>query len=337
MSIVLVGLNHKTAPVEVPRANARGAHWVKPKLVAEIAYGEFTSEGILRHPSFLGLREDKPAVEVVAEAPQPLPETEGDDVKISNPGRLVYPEARITKLELADYYRAVAPAMLPWAANRPLTLIRCPQGRAKKCFFQKHDAGTFGEAVHRIAIEEKKGEIEDYLYIVDQAGLITCVQMGVIEFHGWGSRIDPLERPDRLVFDLDPDEGLGFEPVRKAAKDLRRYLADIGLTTFPMLTGGKGVHVIVPLKPKADWGQVKDFAQRFAVALATAEPGRLTANLAKSCRKGRLPGWSAGSQCRRNIQYFRATNRSGGTWRWHGGGGIAARPWPGRWCRRCRG
>ena len=173
-------------------------------------------------------------------------------------------------------------------ANRPLTLIRCPQGRAKKCFYQKHDAGTFGEAVHRIPIEEKKGEIEDYLYIVDQPGLITCVQMGVIEFHGWGSRIDPLERPDRLVFDLDPDEGLGFDPVRKAAKDLRRYLADIGLITFPMLTGGKGVHVIVPLRPKADWNQVKDFAHRFAVALATAEPERFTANLAKSSRKGRI-------------------------------------------------
>ena len=281
-------LETKKPPAEVPRADARGAHWVRPKLVAEIAFSEFTSEGILRHPSFLGLRGDKPAREVVAERPQEIPDSEGDDVRISNPGRLVFPEAGITKGEFADYVRAVAPLMLPWSAHRPLTLVRCPGGRGKKCFFQKHDAGTFGDKVHRIPITEKKGEVEDYLWIDDQAGLITLVQMGVIEIHGWGSRIEDVEKPDRLVFDIDPDEGLGFDKVRKAARDLRRYLADIGLTTFPMLTGGKGVHVIVPLRPRAKWPAVKDFAQRFAVALATAEPDRFTANLAKSSRKGRM-------------------------------------------------
>jgi bifunctional non-homologous end joining protein LigD len=281
-------LDTKKAPAEVPRADARGAHWIRPKLVAEIAYAEFTSEGILRHPSFLGLRGDKPAEEVVAEVAQPLPESESDDVKISNPGRLIFPEAGITKGEFADYVRSVAPLMLPFAAHRPLTLVRCPGGRGKKCFFQKHDAGTFGDKVHRIPIEEKKGEVEDYLWVDDQAGLVTLIQMGVIEIHGWGSRVEDVEKPDRIVFDIDPDEGLGFDKVRKAARDIKRHLADIGLTTFPMLTGGKGVHVIVPLKPKAEWPAVKDFAQRFAVALATAEPERFTANLAKASRKGRM-------------------------------------------------
>jgi bifunctional non-homologous end joining protein LigD len=281
-------LETKKAPTAVPRADARGAHWLRPRLVAEIAYAEFTSEGILRHPSFLGLRGDKPAEEVVAERPQAVPEAEGDDVKISNPDRIVYPEAGITKGEFVEYLRAVAPLMLPWSAHRPLTLVRCPGGRGKKCFFQKHDAGTFGDKVHRIPIEEKKGEIEDYLWVDDQAGLVTLVQMGVIEIHGWGSRVEDVEKPDRLVFDIDPDEGLGFEKVRKAAKDLRRYLADIGLVTFPMLTGGKGVHVIVPLKPDAEWPAVKDFAQRFAMALASAQPERFTANLAKASRKGRM-------------------------------------------------
>ncbi|HEX8642110.1 MAG TPA: DNA ligase D [Allosphingosinicella sp.] len=276
------------APTAVPRPDARGAHWVKPQLVAEIAYAEFTSEGVLRHPSFLGLREDKPAAEVVPERPQPLPAAAGDNIRISNPDRMIYPEAKITKAELAQYYRTVAPMMLQWTANRPLTLIRCPQGRAKKCFFQKHDAGTFGDLVHRIPIEEKKGQIEDYLYVTDQPGLLTMVQMGVVEFHGWGSPVDAVEQPDRLVFDLDPDEGLGFAAVKKAAQDIRRHLADMGLQTFPLLTGGKGLHVVVPLKPKAEWPAVKDFAQRFAVALATAEPERFTAHLAKNRRKGRI-------------------------------------------------
>ena len=281
-------LEVRTPPAAVPRPDARGAHWIRPELVAEIAYGEFTSEGILRHPSFLALREDKPATEVVAERPQPVAEAEGDDVRISNPGRLVFPEAKITKLELADYYRATAPLMLPWAAHRPLTLIRCPQGRAKKCFFQKHDAGTFGPHVLHVPIEEKKGEVEDYLFVEGQAGLIACVQMGTVEFHGWGARVEDVEKVDRLVFDLDPDEGLDFDQVKKAARDLRRQLADIGLASFAMLTGGKGVHVIVPLTPKAKWPTVKDFAQRFAIALATAEPDRFTANLAKASRKGRI-------------------------------------------------
>lgn len=281
-------LEVKKAPAAVPRPEARGAHWVRPKLVAEIAFAQFTSEGILRHASFLGLRGDKPAGEVVAERPQAVPEAPGDAVKISNPGRLVFPEAGITKGEFADYIRAVAPLMLPWSANRPLTLVRCPGGRGKKCFFQKHDSGTFGDKVHRVPIEEKKGEIEDYLYVDDQAGLVTLIQMGVIEIHGWGSRVEAVEKPDRIVFDIDPDEGLGFDKVRKAAQDLRRHLADIGLQTFPMLTGGKGVHVIVPLTPQAKWPAVKDFAQRFAVALSTAEPERFTANLAKASRKGKM-------------------------------------------------
>ena len=209
-------------------------------------------------------------------------------MKISNPERVIDPQSGVTKGELADYVRAVAPLMLPWAANRPLSLVRCPQGRAKKCFFQKHSTGTFGPDVHQIDIEEKKGEVVDYVYVKDQAGLMSCVQMGTIEFHGWGSSTGDIEKPDRLVFDIDPDEGLGFEHVRKAARDLKDHLADMGLQTFPMLTGGKGIHVIVPLTPRAEWPEVKDFAMRFCVALATAEPDRFTANLAKARRKGRM-------------------------------------------------
>ena len=241
--------------VAVPRAEARGAQWLKPTLVAEIAFAEFTSDGVVRHASFLGLRGDKPAAQVVRETPAAVPEAE-DEVKISNPDRVIFPDSKVTKGELAEYYRSVAPAMLPWAATRPVSLVRCPQGRARKCFFQKHDSGSFGDHVKHIPIKEKDGGTEDYLYVEDSAGLLTCVQMGTIEFHGWGSRVADVEKADRIVFDLDPDEGLGFDKVRKAAHDLRAHLADIGLTTFPMLTGGKGVHVIAPLTPDAEWPAV---------------------------------------------------------------------------------
>ena len=286
----LTKIETEKAPLDVPRAEARGAHWVKPKLVAEIAFAEFTSDGVVRHASFLGLRNDKPAEDVVAEKPQPLPRaaTSTDSIKISNPERIIDPESGVTKGELAAYYRAVAPLMLPWAASRPLTLVRCPQGRSRKCFFQKHDAGSFGDHVLKVPILEKNGSREDYLYVENQAGILACVQMGTIEFHGWGSSVEDVEKPDRLVFDIDPDVGLGFEEVKRTAKDLKSYLADMGLQTFPLLSGGKGLHVVVPLTPQAEWPEVKDFAQRFAVALAQAEPDRFTANMAKVKRKGRI-------------------------------------------------
>ncbi len=178
--------------------------------------------------------------------------------------------------------------MPPWIGSRPISLVRCPQGRAKQCFFQKHDAGSFGEAVHHIGIVEKDGHEEPYLYIDDADGLMTCVQMGTIEFHGWGARIEDVEKADRLIFDLDPDEGLDFEAVREAAFQFRDILKSMGLETFPMVTGGKGVHVIAPLTPKAEWPQVKDFAYRLAQAVAQNDPKHFTAALAKARRKGRI-------------------------------------------------
>ena len=178
--------------------------------------------------------------------------------------------------------------MLPWVASRPISLVRCPQGRAKKCFFQKHDAGSFGDAVRHVAIEEKDGHEEPYLYIDTPDGLMTCVQMGTIEFHGWGARIEDVEKADRLVFDLDPDVGLDFENVRAAAFQFRDILKSIGLETFPMLTGGKGVHVIAPLTPRAEWPEVKDFAHRLAQAVAQSDPEHFTAALPKAQRKGRI-------------------------------------------------
>ena len=283
--------------LDVPRGEKKGAHWIEPKLVAEIAFAEFTGDGVLRHPSFIALRDDKPAKDVVRETPKHLTKSErtsegataaGFGIKITNPDRVIFPEDGLTKQDLADYYARVEALMMIDAARRPITLIRCPQGRGKHCFFQKHDSGTMGEHVKHLPIKEKDGEVADYLYFEDVRGLLACVQMGTIEFHGWGSRVDKVENPDRLVFDLDPDVGLDFAAVRSAAVRLRELLADLGLKSFPLLTGGKGIHVVVPLDRSAKWDKVKSFAERFSRAVAEAEPERFTANIRKVQREGRI-------------------------------------------------
>jgi bifunctional non-homologous end joining protein LigD len=286
------------APVEVPRPDRKGAHWIKPELVAEINYAEFTDDGILRHPSFVGLREDKPASKVVREVPRHLtkaekkkpgkstPESFG--IEISSPERIIYPELGLTKKDLADYYAEIEPLIMVDAAKRPMTLIRCPGGRTGECFFQKHDKGTFGPHVKQIPIREKDGHKEDYLYFDDIRGLLASVQMGTVEFHGWGSKVDKVEYPDRLVFDLDPDVGLDFGKVKAAAVRLKALLEDLGLKSFPLLSGGKGIHVVVPLDQSKDWPTVKSFADRFSRAISEAEPQTFTANIRKVERKGRI-------------------------------------------------
>jgi len=292
------------APVEVPRAERKGAHWIAPKLVAEINFAEFTDEGILRHPSFVGLREDKPAKDVVREVPKHLSTTEkklarsatkgksatAEDfgIEISSPDRVIYPELGLTKKDLADYYATIEPLIMVDAANRPMTLIRFPSGRTGESFFQKHDKGTFGTNVKQIPIEEKDGHFEDYLYFDDIRGLLACVQMGTIEFHGWGSKVGKVEYPDRLVFDLDPDVGLDFGNVKEAAVLLRELLKGLGLESWPLLSGGKGMHVVVPLDASEDWPTVKSFAERFSRAISEAEPQMFTANIRKEQRKGRI-------------------------------------------------
>ena len=273
-----------TPATEVPRPEARGATWVQPLLVAEVAYAEITGDGRVRHASFLGLRDDKPAAEARVETPAPA----DPPVKISNRDRIIFPEAKLTKGDLSDYCAAMAPLMLEHMAGRPLSLVRCPQGRAKACFFQKHDSGSFGQHVRHVPIREKDGAVENYLYVEDAAGILACVQMGSIEFHGWACHAADVEKPDRMIFDLDPDEGLGFAEVKKAAAFLHDRLAELGLTSFAMLSGGKGVHVVAPLTPGHGWDAHKDFARRFAEALSTAEPERFTATMSKAKRKGRI-------------------------------------------------
>lgn len=283
----------KTSPfVAVPKEFSRNAHWVTPDLVAEIAFTELTGDDILRHPSFIGLRGDKPAKEVAMEKPITLAGGEATaewlGVRLTSPDRVVYPGQGITKAELVAYYEAVAPAMLPHIENRPLSLVRCPQGRTKHCFFQKHDTGGFPPQLLSKAIAEKDGEKKDYFYLTDLAGLVAGTQMNVLEWHVWGSRFPRIEKPDRLVFDIDPDEDLDFSAVISAAQAIRDRLEDLGLTSVPMVSGGKGIHVIVPLKPGREWPEVKAFCRALATRMAEDEPERFTASLSKARRKGRL-------------------------------------------------
>jgi bifunctional non-homologous end joining protein LigD len=280
------------AAAEVPKASARGARWVKPQLVAEVAYAEATGPlgqgGVLRHASYLRLRDDKPAEAVGPEIAIATEKVIARAVNISSGDRILFPEAGVTKQSLADYYQLLADPILLHLANRPISLVRCPQGRAKKCFFQKHDAGTFGADVHHVPITEKDGQDDDYLYVDSVEGILGCVQMGAIEFHGWGSRVPNYENPDRMVFDLDPDEGLDFAAVKTAALIVKDELAFLGLPSEAMLSGGKGIHVVVTLDGAAQWPAVKDFASRFANALAQAKPHIFTANIRKAERKGRI-------------------------------------------------
>ncbi|MDQ3078582.1 MAG: DNA ligase D, partial [Pseudomonadota bacterium] len=297
LSETMAPLSVEKPALAVPRTMLRGSHWIEPKLVGEVAFTEFTSDGVLRHPSFIALRDDKKASEVVRVVPEKLglKAKKGERVtaaslgaRITNPDRVIFPGDELTKQDLADYYAAMSTPLLTTLGKRPMTLIRCPQGRAKHCFFQKHDTGSMGDAVHHVPVTENDGDVADYLYVSDIKGVLQCVQMGAIEFHGWGSRIKPLEKPDRLVLDLDPDVGLDFVKVKYAAVRLRDLLADLGLVTFPLLSGGKGIHVVAPLDQTATWPAVKSFAERFSRAIAEAEPELFTANIRKNQRKGRI-------------------------------------------------
>ena len=209
-------------------------------------------------------------------------------VRLSHPDKVLFPKQGLTKSDLATYYEAIAERMLPQISDHPLSLVRCPQGRGSKCFFQKHDQGGFPAGLKTIAITESSGTRASYFYVDTLAGLIAGVQVGVLEFHIWGCRRDRLEQPDRLVFDLDPDEALNFAEVNRAAVNVRDRLLALGLRSWAMVTGGKGIHVVVPLARRNEWDEVKIFARGFARQLAEEEPARFIAKASKASRTGRI-------------------------------------------------
>lgn len=210
-----------------------------------------------------------------------------DTVKLTSPERIVYPDSGITKADVAEYYRSVAKWMLPELIRRPLSLVRCPGGVTGECFFQKHHTDALGTGVEAIPLQQKSGK-EDYLYIEDLSGLLALVQMNTLEFHPWGATIQAPERPDRLVFDLDPGEGVEWAQVKAAAREVRKRLQQTGLESFVRLSGGKGLHVVVPIKPGPPWQQAKDFCEAIAKGLAEDKPERYLATASKAEREGRI-------------------------------------------------
>lgn len=280
----LSALPQGAAPEGATRAASRGVHWVAPELVAEIDYAARTADGLVRHARYIGMRSDKPVGEVRAERVKAMP----TDVRITHPERVVFPDTGTTKREVAAYYGMMAPLMLPSMKGRPISLIRCPDGISGQCFFQRHDAGSLDTAVRHVDVEDSDGKPRSYLYVEEAAGLLACVQIGTIEFHGWGAKAKSVDFCDRVVFDLDPDEGIGFTEVKQAAKDIAKHLETLDLKSRPMLSGGKGIHVVVPLDPPAPWESAKAFARGFAQTLSEAEPERFVATASKAKRKGRI-------------------------------------------------
>jgi bifunctional non-homologous end joining protein LigD len=284
ISAQLAKLERAKPALKVPREAARGAKWVEPKLVAQVKYGELTPDGLVRHGVFLGLRGDKSAKEVQSEMTAPAMKTR---VRLTHPDRVLFPESGVTKAELAAYLDMAAERIGPHLYGRPVSLVRAPDGAGKQTFFQKHLMKGMPDAIKTIPIAEKT-KTEDYLTLPDATALVSSAQMSALELHIWGSRNDDLEHPDRMVFDLDPDEGLDFEVVKRAAFDIKALLESADLPSFAMLTGGKGIHVVLNLKRKHTWDEVKGFSGAFAEQVEALDPKRFVSNMAKAKRKGRI-------------------------------------------------
>jgi bifunctional non-homologous end joining protein LigD len=279
----LDALEVKKPTVDAPAAVRRGAHWVKPVLVAEVSFSEWTRDGVARHPSFQGLRGDKAATDVVREEPA-APPARKSSLRITNPERVLFPDPGITKRELMGYYEAVAERVIPAIAHRPLMIVRYPTGYEGIAFHQKHANKGVPRSVPRVEV----GEEEPFIMVEKLDDLLALVQLSSLELHIWGSTADALETPDTLVFDLDPDPTLSWKRVVAIARAIDEKLRAIGLTSFPRVTGGKGLHLVVPIVPEVDWDQAKSFTQTVAEWMARERPTEITANMAKARRTGKV-------------------------------------------------
>ena len=258
--------------------------WVRPEIRLRVRH--LRGEEMLRHATVKGISylppEKKPAPRRAASRSS------------SEPTYKVEPDAVPAREQLLDYYRRMGPWMLPFLANRPLNLFRCPPHDARECLFQRNrmhpprPEGFFPPPIRDIPVLQKNGRTERYLYVEDVEGLLACVEAETVEFHAWGSHVNDIERPDRIAIDLDPDEGLGFDEVKRTAFEVRDHLGSIGLESFALLTGGKGVHVVVPFAPRGEWPEVRHFAEAFCTVLAQAHPERFTLDTRKDRRRGRI-------------------------------------------------
>jgi bifunctional non-homologous end joining protein LigD len=275
----------------IPPEDARKVRWVAPRLVTEVEYGSWTAGGVLRRAVFKGVRDDKPAA---ASAPEERPEVVTQtarvpaSVRLTHPDRIYWPDAGVTKQGLAEFYAAIWDWIAPHVVDRPLSLVRCPEGIDGECFFQKHAWAGLHRSVTRVRDSE-----EELLVIRNLEGLTSLVQAGVLEIHPWGAIVNDPDRPDRVVFDLDPGEGVAWPEVIAAALEVRARLAAIKLESFVKTSGGKGLHVAVPVRPahswdEVNWDEVNGFARRLAEDMAKEAPRRFTARLGKKGRSGRI-------------------------------------------------
>jgi bifunctional non-homologous end joining protein LigD len=284
----------------LPAGQEKGVRWAVPQLVCEVEFHAWTMDRLIRQSSFKGLREDRPAEEVILEPAPPQDDSkaknEGETEsnreraneairkRLTHPERVLWPEPGITKEGLAEFYAGIADWILPHITGRVLSLVRHPSGVNQKGFFAKHAWAGLSKAVKLVDVGEK----EKMLRIDDFDGLLDLVQAGVVEIHPWGSTVAALEKPDRLIFDLDPAEDVPWNVVIECALDVRDRLAAIGLRSFVKTSGGKGLHVVLPIEPIVDWDDAKAFTQTFAETMAKARPHRYVAIMSKSARRGRI-------------------------------------------------
>jgi bifunctional non-homologous end joining protein LigD len=311
----LAEIEQDKPPTDVPppRRELRDAHWVTPRLVGEVRFTGWTRDGVLRHPAFIALRSDKPAAQIVREKPlqpkkvaalaahrsngrTPAPSkkdsTPADSadafagVRLTHPDKVLYPDVGVTKHDLAEYYQAVQQWMLPYVVDRPLALVRCPDGQTGKCFFQRNWNETMPRAVGKVQVG-KPAKKEQHVAVADLAGVISLVQIGVLEIHTWNCRADDNDHPDQLVFDLDPGPDLPWKRVVEAVQMLNRMLVSLKLPTFLKTSGGKGLHVTIPIEPDIEWSAAKSFCQTIAQELVQ-KSDLFVANMRKDLRGGKV-------------------------------------------------
>jgi bifunctional non-homologous end joining protein LigD len=299
----LGAIEQASSPFSPKPKGVGAAHWVKPELVAEVAFTEWTGDGKMRHPSFQGLRGDKPPQEVVRERETPTEKVAGParpstgakgaaeakvaGVRLTHPDRVLYPALGLTKRDLAEFYASIADWILPHVVGRPLTLVRCPEGLDGDCFYMKHSGAWAPPALRRVKIKEKT-KTGDYLVADDLAGVMGLVQMGILEIHTWNSLADRVEEPNRIVFDLDPGPAVAFDKVMAGARLLRGSLRSVGLESFVKTTGGKGLHVVVPLAPGHGWEETFGFSELVASQIVKEDPRTYTDSMPKAGRQAKI-------------------------------------------------
>ena len=332
-------IERRDAPFTPPPPGwlGRNAHWVKPDLVAEVEFTEWTNEGKIRHPSFQGLRRDKKPRSVVREVevrdarreaggakaktgrPKAAPASTSKsriDVRgigVSHPDRVMYETPRLSKLDVARYYDAVADAMMPHVEGRPLTLVRCGEGLAKGCFYMKHSKLWSPPELKRVKIREKT-KIGDYLVIESPEAIVALAQMGILEIHTWNSRYGKVEHPDRIVLDLDPGPEVAWTTVVQSAKVVRTLLQTLDLESFVKTTGGKGLHLVVPLEPRHDWKACLELSRAVAAALVRHDPELFTTTFAKRGRESQiLVDYMRNNRTNTSVAAFSTRARAGAT------------------------